>query len=669
MSKTRVGVLVLFLILNSCAAPQSCTAQRYRESFYEGLKKQQNGAQSEAVSHFEKALHSPNTSIVSAAAAELMSLRSARTELSAATMAYIRQKAGGSWAKVFETQRQGERDKEKLLTLLLEGDSRSLGEAEYYALEEWRTHSEVLLTEAENAAINSRIAASHSRYNEALLFFRIALGDSPDLFFQYPDLLVDLGRTFQYTATGREGINLFLDWEENGAIPAENENLIRFRLLFFAARIARQRGDPKNIEMFEKTLPFAREVSPEQSDACIWYILDSSLSQDSGRMIQYLETYIPQWHDNSYFYDVMSKLARELVYRQQWKNTVKVFTLLRDRPGVATAQYAWLSGRIVEEGHSSTEESVPVYMRAAYDATIGAAVVDAWYYRSLSAAALGEPFLPLFEKPTAPEKPTKNKLPKNEQTKSAETISDVMQFLLGFFENDAAQFAQRYIRAEENSLSPEELYLLAKALGTAGQYQESMRLVAMYAKRNDYHITRQDLELLYPRPFNELVKQYAEETNIEPALLYGLIRTESAFNHDIVSRAGAVGLTQLMPATAKETADRIRRRGGPDYTRSVIAEDNAAKDTAIDLHNPAINIHIGTTYLAYLNERMEDPLLALLAYNGGMTRTRRWRRAINLPPDLFLEAVEYPETRNYGRSVMGAAAMYKELYYKDGGDT
>jgi soluble lytic murein transglycosylase len=644
--KTRIGILVLFLSLNSCATPQ------YAADFYEGLKKRQNGTLGESVAHFEKALNSPNPSVVSAAAAELMSLHSAGTGLSEATMADIRQKARGSWAKALETQGQDEINKENLLALLLDGESRSLGEAEYYALEGWRFREDFPLTDAENAAIDGRIAVGRSRYNEALLFFRITLSDSPGLFFQYPDLLTDLGRTFQYTATGREGIDLFLDWEENGLIPADHENLVRFRLFFFAARIARQRGDPKNSEMFEKALPFAREISPEQSDACIWYILDSSLAQDSGRMIRYLETYIPQWHDDAYFSDVLGKLARELVYRRQWENVVKVFTLLRSRPGAITAQYAWISGRIAEEGLFSPEEYAAVYMRAAYDAAGGSAVVEAWYYRSLGAAALGEPFLPLSET-SAPETPAK---------KASAVPSDVMRFLLGFFENDAAQFAQRFIRAEENALSPEELYLLAKALGEAGQYQESMRLVALYVRRNGYHITRQDLELLYPRPFRDLVEQYAGETNIEPALLYGLIRTESAFNHDVVSHAGAVGLTQLMPATADETAVRIRRRGGPDYTRTA-AEDAIDKD-ALDLHNPAINIHIGAAYLAYLNDRMEDPILALLAYNGGMNRIRRWNRTINLPSDLFMESVEYSETRSYGRSVMGAAAMYQELYYK-----
>jgi soluble lytic murein transglycosylase len=652
VNKVGIGVLVFFLSFNSCATPS------HGADFYEGLKKRQNGDQSPAVAHFEKALNSPNISIVSAAAAELMSLHSAGTELSEVTMADIRQKAAGSWAKVLAAQEQDGMDHDKFLALLLEGESRSWGEAEYYALETWRGNTS--LTDAENAVIDGRIAAERFRYNEALIFFRIALGDSPGLFLQYPDLLSDLGRTFQYTATGREGIDLFLDWEENGVIPADHENLIRFRLLFFAARIARQRGDPKNIEMFEKALPFAREVSPEQSDACIWYILDSSLAQDSGRTIRYLETYIPQWHDASYFSDVLGKLSRELVYRRQWENTAKVFALLRNLPGAVTAQYAWILGRAIEENLYSPEESSQAYMRAAYDAAGSVAVVDAWYYRSLSAAALNEPFLALSEEPPipTPEKPAKRTSSKKAQTKSAETMSDVMRFLLGFFENDAAQFAQRYVRAEEKNLSPEELYLIAKALGAAGQYQESIRLVALYARRNDYQITRRDLELLYPRPFRELVEQYAQETDIEPSLLYGLIRTESAFNHDVVSRAGATGLTQLMPATAEETATRIRRRGGPDYTRPASEEG-----FAIDLRNPAINIHIGAAYLAYLNDRMEDPVLALLAYNGGMNRIRRWRRTTNLPPDLFLESVEYSETRNYGRSVRGAAAMYKELYY------
>ena len=707
MNRGKIGFLVFFLSLSSC------TAQQFGTEFYEGLKKRQDGASTEAAACYTKALNAVNTTIAAAAAAELMSLHSAGTELSAATMTLIRQKANGSWARALDvftvtndTAEQGGTDREKLLALLLNGDSRAWDEAIHYALRQWRASaaagdtSDLSLTEAENAAIDGRGAASRSRYNEALIFFRVAVQDSPGLFFRYPDLLTDLGRTFQYTATGREGIDLFLQWEkmldagENaGFIPDGSENLVRFRLLFFAARIARQHGE-KSVELFEKALPYAPAIAPEQADACIWYILDSSLAQSTDTIIRFLETYSSRWYDDAYFSDVLDKLARELVFRRQWEKVYKVFTTLRHRSGAA--HYAWIIGRIIEEGLFSPKEAAPdekfaqVYMRIAYNAAQSASVTPL-YYRSLSAAALGAAFLALPEEGDVQEESFttedtefhggknnfRTKTPRysvnsvvnssSQKTQPASNVSDMMRFLMGFFENDAARYAQRYIRAAENDLSPAELRRLAEALGAAGQYQESMRLVSLYANRDGYQFTRRDLELLYPRPFKDLVEHYAQETGIDPSLLFGLIRTESAFDPDIVSRAGAVGLSQLMPATAEEMAARIRRRGGPDYIRNGVIGD-AGENSAIDLRDPAVNIHIGAIYLAYLNERMENALLALLAYNGGMNRVRRWRTAANrfsviLPPDLFLETIEYSETRNYGRSVMGAAAMYKALYF------
>jgi soluble lytic murein transglycosylase len=691
-------ILVFFLSFASCAAQPSDSYS----GFYEGLKKRQEGAQSETVAYgeiiacFEKALNAANAPIAAAAAAELLSLHAAGAKLPEAAMAAIRQKAalaqtGGSWAQALNALEAA--DKEQFLSLLLNGESRSLDEAALYALEKWRSGADadatppdstgnISLTEAEAAVINGRAAASRSRYGEALLFFRIAvsaiktppippLRDSPDLFFRYPDLLIDLGRAFQYAGAGREGIELFLKWEktfDKTFIPESSENLIRFRLLFFAARIARQRGE-ENIELFEQALPFALQVSPEQSDACIWYILDSSLAQGPAAVIRYLEKYISQWHDDAYFSDVLDKLARELILKRQWEDVANVCAILQSHfsgsrlsgnapaANAALAQYAWVISRAIEEGLYSPEETAAqtaaAYRRVAYDAGIGSL-----YYRSLSAAALGEPFLVLqaTESPQAAGKTARTT--RTKKTAPAATPSPTMEFLLGFFEHNAAGFAPRYIRPLENDLSAEELRSLAAALGAAGQYQESMRLVTLYSRRSGYQMIRQDWELLYPRPFKEPVERYAGETGIEPALLYALIRTESAFDHTVVSRAGAVGLTQLMPATAREMAARIRRGGGPDYIPD-------SEDAAIDLRDPAINLHIGAVYLAYLNERMEDPLLALLAYNGGMNRVRRWHRASNIPPDIFLETIEYAETRNYGRSVMGAAAMYTELYYSN----
>jgi soluble lytic murein transglycosylase len=166
------------------------------------------------------------------------------------------------------------------------------------------------------------------------------------------------------------------------------------------------------------------------------------------------------------------------------------------------------------------------------------------------------------------------------------------------------------------------------------------------------------MELWFPRPYGELARKYAEETGAPLALLYGLIRTESAFQSGIVSHAGAAGLTQLMPATAEEMAARILKEGGPDYAAT---EGGAA--AGLDLKDPAANIHIGAYYLMFLMTRFEgDTLLSLLAYNGGMNRIRRWKAATALPTDLFLETVSLSETREYGRKVIAASEVYKQLY-------
>ncbi|MDR0623229.1 MAG: lytic transglycosylase domain-containing protein [Treponema sp.] len=172
--------------------------------------------------------------------------------------------------------------------------------------------------------------------------------------------------------------------------------------------------------------------------------------------------------------------------------------------------------------------------------------------------------------------------------------------------------------------------------------------------REDYEPVRADLERFYPRPFQKLIEKNARDAGLERATLFGLVRTESAFQPDVVSRAGAVGLTQLMPATAADMAGRIKAKGGPDYT----------ENGPPDLTGPEINVHIGAFYLRYLADRLESPFLAILAYNGGMNRVRRWRSGEpDLPGDLFLETIEYPETREYGRKVLAAALAYGYLYY------
>ena len=640
---------MFFLLSSFCVS--SCAQPQVQNDFYLGLLSITNSDDNAGtVKFFENALLSPNKYVRQAAAGELAGLMYEGTELSAKTTERVKREASGYWAAAFDAVGKNI-DKEKALAFLLGFEQGSSpDEARLYVLGECEKQR-VSFSENELAAINGHFAVSRSRYNEALIFFRGFQEEGqwqqtvPLLFFKYPVLVNDLGRAFQYTSSGNEGRELFLSWEKN---LSGGESTLRFSLLFFAARIAHRRGNlEQGISLFERAWLFAPDSG--QADACIWYILDSSFSEKSGVFIQKLEQFYPYLIDKNYFNDILEKFLQTLVSEKEWKDVIRTFEIIqKNGASVPKAGYSWVIARAIEEGYLSRDEmrlasdavnaaqaSADIFMNIAYNAGD-----TSFYYRSQSAASLEKVLLELADAPRA---------------ETENDSSQPLKFLIGFFNNNAAEHSLRYLRQLEKELSFNELRAVAQALSQAGMYPQSMRLVSLYINKDGYIPDRRDMELFFPCPFKELIEKRAFEAGISPALLYGLIRTESAFQSGVVSRVGAVGLTQLMPETARETAGRIRRSGGPDY----LAAQNEA-----NLIDPDVNIHIGSFYLNYLIERFNNTTLALLAYNGGMNRVRRWYAANSLPVDLFLETVVFNETRNYGRKVIAASAVYEYLYYR-----
>ena len=523
--------------------------------------------------------------------------------------------------------------------------------------------AESSLDPGEYAALSARL--SPGNYRSALNLLLPVLSDGEAIFFRYPELIPDLGRAFQYTPVLREeGAKIFASWEklfdeENPELPlpGENQELIaliktmdsgarekqRYLLLHYLGRIERAREQyAKSSGYFMRALDFA--PNGLESDACLWYILMNALVRNpSGAAALVLDT-MPRWNDMSYFADILERLSCYLAGKRQWHTLTEVFSALerRDKAGASLAQYAWIAGRAAEEGYIKTDRDPEEYYRIALEK--GGL---SYYYRIMAAAKLGVSFAP---EETGGERAGK-------ETVTVNKSEDKTDFLLGFFEYSAASFALPHIRAMEAELSVPELRKIAGALAGSEMWQESLNLVSRYTGREDYEQNREDLLLFYPRPYMDLTEKYALEMNLGAEILYGLIRTESYFLQDIVSRSGAVGLTQLMLPTAEDMAGRIARRGGPDYRGP----------GGINLKDPAANIHIGSFYLRYLSEQLENPMQALLAYNGGLGRMRRWlsqsRQQGGLPGDLFLETIEFSETREYGRRVLAAAAVYGYLYY------
>lgn len=616
----QVFCLLLIFLLGSC------TSQQVQKDYYLGLTDTDNNAK---IKLFENALSCSNGYVRRAAAEELAILMSRGSALSTGTMARIRNEARGFWAQALKTGV----NKEDVLSFLFghEINTASFNQARLFILGECEKQ-QLVFTESERAAIDGHHSVARLRYAEALNFFRVFLTDEelPQLFIDYPNLINDLGRAFQYTQSGSEGLTLFLKWESN--LVNDNSDL-RYRLVFFAARIANRSGSiAQAASLFERALDLA--PSGEQRDACFWYLLDHSVSRP-GVFISRLEQLIPLWHSNSYFNGLLERFLQHLVSTQDWANIIRTFNLIKDTDAnIPKGAFAWVIVRVTEEGLLSQEsDHDPLLLtHIAYNAS-SAVSIPSLYYRLQSAAALGLPFLEYAES-------------------SQEQRSEAVEFLLGFFSNNAVNFVIPHIRSLERELSPGELRVIANKLTEAGMYSQAWRLINLYINNEGYVRERRDLELLFPRPYLELTEKYANEFNIAPSLLFGLIRTESAFQSAVVSRAGAVGLTQLMPATAQEMAGRIRRAGGTDY------------GTNLNLSDPVLNVHIGSFYYRYLMGLFNNDLLALMAYNGGLTRVRRWQAAArNLPADLIMETANILETRDYGRRVTGFAAVYEALYY------
>ena len=347
----------------------------------------------------------------------------------------------------------------------------------------------------------------------------------------------------------------------------------------------------------------------------------------------------------------MERYLQNLAAAQDWNKIIRVFNLIKNiNAGVQKAAFAWIIQRAIEEDllsdadsrlaaqaiNSSSADPV-IFARIAYNAS-ASFTIPSLYYRSKTAAVLGLPFIEY-----------------SENTIESTVPAHAFQFLMDFFNYGMAHLANPFIRSMENDLSPGELRALSKAYAEAEMYNLSMRLIQVYIHRDSYKKERRDLELMFPRPYLELIEQYTKQYNLEPSVMLGLIRAESAFQPAIVSRAGAVGLAQFMPATAADVADRIRRAGGPNY---------AGPEYNLDRTIPELSVHMGCYYLNMRRNQLNDLQLALMAYNGGVPRIQRAQRANpKLPPDLIVETHPIYETRDYGRRVPGFAAVYQALYY------
>ncbi len=240
--------------------------------------------------------------------------------------------------------------------------------------------------------------------------------------------------------------------------------------------------------------------------------------------------------------------------------------------------------------------------------------------------------------------------------RGAEAIRDARSTPLQPTAEELAAFAarpdvRRAVKLAELDLRPESQ---REWIGIVrGQSDDGLLLAAEYARRQGLYDraintaertrTRHDFGLRYLIPFREQFATAARDQDVDITLLLGIARQESRFAPDIVSSAGAVGLMQLMPGTARWVAKQLSRA---DYRLAQIGDI-------------ATNTQFGAYYYKYWLERLERlPALAAAAYNAGPNRAQAWRNGAPLEGAVWVETIPFNETRDYVKKVLANAMFY-----------
>ena len=154
-------------------------------------------------------------------------------------------------------------------------------------------------------------------------------------------------------------------------------------------------------------------------------------------------------------------------------------------------------------------------------------------------------------------------------------------------------------------------------------------------------------KLIYRQDYSEYVEKYAKENNMDPLLIYAIIKAESNFDDEAVSSRGATGLMQLMENTAKEIAT--------NEMMEIVTKNS--------LYDPETNIKLGVKYFANLLSVFHNEAVSLAAYNAGMGTVSEWiNEGIIKADGSDIENIPYNETNMYVRKILKDYEIYKQLY-------
>lgn len=365
------------------------------------------------------------------------------------------------------------------------------------------------------------------------------------------------------------------------------------------------------------------KVNPKSSSAASAYFLLGDMADDAGDIksarANYLATIAISPRSENGVNSFM-RIGLAAMARGDWKNAIAIFEQFSKAH--ATSGYAqqatfWLAQARDRAGQHEDAKALMQRARS----------LDAWsYYGMLTSNYLKA------EPSPGDAGPQSSKAQQDTAERAAERVHVLKD--VGF--SDASAF-ELYRVTQDFKPQAALTYSFAEELVARNEAASAIRLgLQSYSKSAGWN--QRLLKIVFPMPFEDLIVREAKAHKIDPYLVAALIRQESTFDPNALSRVGAVGLMQVMPKTAGLSTSSLKK--------------------------PETNIRIGVAHLKTLIDHYNgQPAYLLAAYNAGQTPVGRW---LKLPgaadPLLFVERIPYEETRGYAKIVQRNGWVYRILY-------
>ena len=327
----------------------------------------------------------------------------------------------------------------------------------------------------------------------------------------------------------------------------------------------------------------------------------------------YFKRVLPQDFDDS----AREWHARAALWAGDWKLVGNIIAAMPDQQR-SLARWRYWTAR------ASEKNGDPKLARQLYESIL----LDDNFYSIMSAARLDQPLAPHPEKLPLDQ-------PQIERMEQLPPMVRARELLLS---------DMRSLANSEWSFGFDQLMESARtqAIHLAARWSWYDQAIATASQQRVFN----DYELLYPQPYDVEVLSAAKLTGLTPQLIYSVMRQESLYRRDALSSAGARGLLQMLPETARRTASKWKR----------------PRPSPTDLFNPLVNVPLGAANLRGLVDRFGgQTLVALAGYNAGPNAAARWMPSESLDPDVWVENIPYNETRNYVQRILWHNVVFSWL--------